>query len=251
MAEHIFDSGYALLIGVGADLPVTVKDATALHKLLIDPVRCAYPSDHVEFLIESDATRANILAALDRLDRRVMDGPDATVIIYFSGHGVESPDYYLLPYNYDLSDLPGTCLSGAEFTERLEALHAQKLLVLLDACHAGGLAEVKGLPGITKSPVPANLVEALLAGSGRVVIASSRKDQKSLILPGASYSAFTQALLEGLAGQGAAELDGYARVADVAMYISRVVSTRTNDRQHPILKLNKADNFALAYYAGG
>ncbi len=251
MPLQTFDVGYALVIGAGADLPVTIGDATALRDLLVRPGYCAYPPGQVTLLVDQNATKTNILAALDDLRVKVAAVPDATVIIYYSGHGIESPDYYLLPYPYNLHDLPGTCISGTEFTERLQQLKAQKLLVLLDACHAGGLAEIEDFPGVVKSPAPSTLLETLSLGSGRVVIASSRKDQKSLILPGASYSAFTQALLEALAGQGAAEFDGYARVADVAMYVSRVVSARTNERQHPILKLHKADNFALAYYSGG
>lgn len=35
------------------------------------------------------------------------------------------------------------------------------------------------------------------------------------------------------------------------MYVGRVVPNRTDDKQHPILKLSQADNFVLAYYAGG
>ena len=82
-----------------------------------------------------------------------------------------------------------------------------------------------------------------------MVIASSRKDEFSYT--GTPYSVFTQALREGLAGYGAAERDGYAYIADVAMYVGRMVPNRTKDWQHPILKLSAADNFAIAYYAGG
>ena len=43
MTQTIFSNGYALLIGVGADLPVTVKDATALRDVLVNQNRAAYP----------------------------------------------------------------------------------------------------------------------------------------------------------------------------------------------------------------
>ncbi|WP_375510018.1 hypothetical protein [uncultured Nostoc sp.] len=42
MTNQTFTEGYALLIGVGADLPVTVKDATAIQDMLIDSDRAAY-----------------------------------------------------------------------------------------------------------------------------------------------------------------------------------------------------------------
>jgi hypothetical protein len=92
-------------------------------------------------------------------------------------------------------------------------------------------------------------VELLAEGSGRVLIASSQEDEKSYA--GRPYSAFTLALVEALSGIGVAKLDGYVRVADVALHARQVVPGRTGNRQHPILHFEHADNFVLAYYAGG
>jgi hypothetical protein len=70
-------------------------------------------------------------------------------------------------------------------------------------------------------------------------------------MPGNRYSAFTLALIEALCGRGAARADGFARVADLALHAREKVPQRTRDRQHPILEYERADNFAVAYYAGG
>ena len=160
-----FSQGYAVLAGVGADLPATVRDAVALATLLRDPARCALPGGQVHLLTEAGATRAGILTALERLAESAP--ADAAVIVYFSGHGYsrgaaccapttsQTESLYLLPYGYDLDDLSHTCISGGEFTARLRAIRAKKLLVLLDCCHAGGIAQPKA-PGMTmiKSPLP-------------------------------------------------------------------------------------------------
>jgi hypothetical protein len=242
-----FVDGHAVVVGVGADLAVTIDDATAVADLLRDPGRCAYPSDQVQLFTGEQATAANILAALKKLAKST--SPESTALVYFSGHGLETPAYYLIPHGYDLADLPGTAIPGEVFSERLRAIEAKKLLVLLDCCHAGGQAEAKGLPGV-KSPLPPSVTAELKRGSGRVVLASSRKDEQSWT--GKPYSVFTAALLEGLAGYGAFERDGYARVLDLAMYVGRMAPERTNDKQHPIIKVsNLEDNFALAYYAAG
>ncbi|MBV7335963.1 caspase family protein [Chloroflexi bacterium TSY] len=143
---------------------------------------------------------------------------DDIVLIYFSGHGVKTPAYHLLPNDYDLTNLVETAIAGSLFTEKLRAIQAKILLVLLDCCHAGGQAEAKG---VLKSSLPLSAFDEF---------------QKS----------------SGLAGYGAFEQDGYARIIDTAMWISRKVPERTNDKQHPILKLhNLADNFAIAWYGGG
>ncbi|GGA38712.1 caspase family protein [Okeania sp. KiyG1] len=243
--SQIFKQGYAVVVGVGADLPVTVDDATAVANLLGDPSRCAYPTEQVRLLTEENANRTNVLSALSWLAETT--GEDDTAIAYFSGHGIETPDYYLMPYGYDLADLQSTAIRGETFTEHLRAIKAKKLLVLLDCCHAGGQAEAKG---VVKSPLPPEAIAQFGSSSGRVIIASSRKDEVSWT--GKQYTVFTAALLEALAGYGAFEEDGYARVLGIAMWVGCKVPERTGDRQHPIIKIsNLKNNFALAWYAGG
>ncbi len=251
--SELFTHGYACVIGVGADLPNTVEDAIGFAQILTDPERCAYPVEQVSLLTQESAKRDDILAALDRLTQSTT--PDATVIIYFSGHGyqVASPmgeAYYLMPCGYDVNRLYKTAISGTEFTAKLQAIPAKKLLVLLDCCHAGGLGDTKNL-GYTavKAPLPLAAQALFSEGKGRVVIASSTADELSYA--GRPYSAFTLALIESLAGKGVSQKDGYVRVADLALYAREVVPQRTRDRQHPILNFEQADNFVLAYYAGG
>jgi hypothetical protein len=248
-----FNHGHALVVGVGADLPNTVDDAAGLADILRDPARCAYPPGQVDLLTGEAATREAVLAALDRLARAA--DAQSTVVVYYSGHGYQvaastGEAYYLMPYGYDVQQLYRTAVSGAEFAERLRAIPAQKLLVLLDCCHAGGVGEAKA-PGLQmlKSPLPPEAQRLLAEGSGRVLIASSQEDEKSFA--GRPYSAFTLALVEALSGTGVAKQDGYVRVTDLALHAREVVPKRTRGQQHPILNFEQADNFVLAYYAGG
>ena len=246
---QLFTHGYAVIIGVGADLPVTVDDATAVADLLRAPTRCAYPPEQVQLLVGKQARRAHILAALDKLATQTKNDPDATAVVYFSGHGIKTPDFNLMPFGYDLRNLDSTTITGRLFTEKLRAIQTSKLLVLLDCCHAGGQADAK-IATLPKAPLPTDVLTEFKRSSGRVIIASSRQDEKSYT--GKPYSVFTTALLEGLAGYGAFEKDGYARVLDLALYVGRMVPNRMKDKQHPILKVaNLEDNFALAYYAAG
>jgi uncharacterized caspase-like protein len=234
-------------------LPNTVTDAQGLAGILEDPERCAYPPEQVHLLTGAEATRPTVLTLLETLAQTTDD--QSTVLIYFSGHGCRvggsgETDYYLLPYGYDVTDLEQTAISGDEFTARLRALPAQKLLLLLDCCHAGGVGAAKA-PGLAlkKAPLPPGAVTLLREGSGRVIIASSREDEVSL--SGKPYSVFTSALLEAICGVGVAKKDGYVRVADLALHTREVVPGRTKKRQHPILHFEQADNFVLSYYAGG
>ena len=248
-----FTHGHALVIGMGADLPDTIQDATGLADVLTDKERCAYPPRQVTLLTGEKATRAAVLSALDALAQ--VNDAEATVVVYFSGHGYRvtaslGEFYYLMPFGYDTERLFETAIRGDEFTARLRAIAAQKLLVLLDCCHAGGLAkpEPSGLK-LAKAPLPPEAASLLAEGRGRVLIASSQQDEVSFA--GRPYSAFTLALIQALCGEGAAAQDGYVRVSDLAMHAREVVPGRTGKRQHPILNFEKADNFAISYYAAG
>jgi hypothetical protein len=249
----IFEHGHALVVGVGGDLPGTVDDAVALADILTARGRCAYPPAQVTLLTGAAASRGAILDGLDALAQSTH--AQSTAVIYFSGHGYRVSSamgsaYFLIPCDADLSDLPGTCISGNEFTRRLRAIDAQKLLVLLDCCRAGGIGEPKA-PGLTfaKAPVPPEAEAILAEGAGRVIIASSREDEVSYA--GVPYSAFTVALLESLSGKGIDQRDGYVRVSDLVLHAREVVPGRTGGKQHPTIKFHQADNFAVATYAGG
>ncbi|HZU00768.1 MAG TPA: caspase family protein [Ktedonobacteraceae bacterium] len=258
MTPQTFSHGYALLVGVGHDLPITVKDATAVRDVLINPARAAYPPNHVQLLTGAQATRQNILAAFEQLAQRVQSDSEATVIVYFSGHGgrfkqLDKPtEYFLVPYGYDPAHRADTAISGSEFTSKVEAINARKLVVLLDCCHAGGVPATKEVgEAFEKAPLPPDLLHILETGSGRVVVASSLENEVSWT--GTPYSVFTACLMEALAGKGVGNKDGFARILGVLSYLFDTVPQRTSNKQHPFVNKiqNLSDNFPLCYYAGG
>lgn len=253
MTHELFIEGHALVIGVGADLPNTIEDARGLAGIIKDPGRCAYPPEQVRLLTGPTADRLGIMAELDQLANNCDE--KATVVVYFSGHGYQikssfGESYFLMPYGYDINRLSQTAISGSEFVDKLKAIRVQKLLLLLDCCYAGGLSDMKA-PDLkfNKAPLPPEAHSLLVQGLGRVIIASSQADEVSYT--GKPYSAFTAALIEALCGTGMCKKDGYVRVADLAMYIGKIVPQCTDNLQNPILNFDSADNFVLAYYAGG
>ena len=260
MSESEFTQGHALLVGVGFDLPNTVDDAKGLAEILKDDERCAYPASQVSVLTEAQATKSDIFTALEQLATDV--DSDSTAIFFYSGHGYVvnmgiSKRFYLMPYGYDADDLDNTAISDQEFMAKLKAIPAQKLLVLLDCCFASGLDNDLNEKMVEKSlniqfakaPLPASAATELAKGSGRVVISSCKETEKSYT--GLPYSQFTQALVEALTGHELATADGFVRVSDLALYAAKTVPQHTKDRQNPDLHFNKADNFVVAYYAGG
>jgi hypothetical protein len=133
----------------------------------------------------------------------------------------------------------------------LSTIKAERLAVLLDACHSSGTAELKSLD--PAEGVKGGLSDAaytlLAQGKGRVLMASCRADETSVVLSGMRNSLFTHYLLDALRGN--ASTDKVVRVFEVFHYVSDKVPAQEK-KQHPVFKAhNLENNFALALRAGG
>ncbi|AGA08859.1 caspase family protein [Sinorhizobium meliloti] len=257
-----FDQGRALVIGVANyqevnKLPEAVlNDARDIANVLRSPDLCGYPENSVTVLLDDKATLAGIRKALAELAADAK--PHDTVAIFFSGHGArfglgDSATSALIPYDCRRNDALATTLGESELSNALAAIKASRLLVVVDACHAGGVATLK-------SDSPENFVEGfdekslqrLSQGTGRVVLASSRASETSLVLRGERNSVFTKAVLDGLRGGAPAETDGTIRIFTLFNHIAEKVRQAVPGRQHPIFKATDLeDDFPIALSLGG
>jgi hypothetical protein len=259
----LFSRGYALIVGISdyayvSGLPTTIiQDAQNVSSLLRDPAYCAYPETQVRILLDGQATTAGFRAALQWLAAECQ--AEDTAVLYFSGHGGrpengDLSDNYLILQDTNPANLAETAVSGTEFTHLLQQIRANRLLVLFDCCHAGGVGQVSKdrlAPKIAlKSGLDESLYDRLGQGRGRAIIASSRSDELSYVLPGMANSLFTHYLLDGLRGQAPTRGDGLLRLFDLFDYLSQNVN-QCHPAQHPILKAELEDNFPIALYVGG
>jgi len=281
--SHAFARGYALLIGVdenkvsGYALPDVSKDIKALADVLVHPQRCAYLKDNLKILTDQEATRRGILDKLEWLQERIQadTSGNATAIVYFTGHGWYTnsngeSEYYLIPYDFREGEIRSHGLRATDFAEAVARLEPQRLLVILDCCHAGGMG-VKGatLPtGYTESAISPSLLmggeksvssgakglEALATGVGRAVLSSSTGDQPSYMRKDGKMSIFTYHLIEALTGhaepeEGAKEV----LVSDIMGHVHRHVPQSANDdwgvEQTPDYQVS--GNFPIALLLGG
>jgi hypothetical protein len=235
----------ALLVGVAGypkvpPLPPSVlADAQDFRDAL---VALGYADMAVEVLLDGEATRAGWAAALAEL---ATVPPEATVLVYFSGHGaLIGGAQHLLPFDADPADdltLAATSLAGTAFQAAVDAIPARRVVVVLDCCHAA--AEGKALTPVVTTGVAPGFVDGLATG-GRVVFAACRPDERSWVAPGARNSAFTTRLLEGLRS-GVAATDGFVRVFDLFEYVQPLV-TRDQPAQHPVFRGTVEESFPIA-----
>ena len=267
-----FTNGHALLIGIGSykqsyfNAPKTAADAEQLAALLTDQTIAAYPAAQVRVLSGNAATRQSILDALDRFAQQLVAAPQATAVLFFAGHGVKrEEDFYLLPYDYEYPYAKETAISAALFGEKVAAIrqHAQKLIVLLNCCHSGGVGDSvldAGDPGEQTDTPPVSFVEQLVGGSGHVVISAAKAAEKagavSTVEP--TLTVFGAQLLAALGGKAPGDSAAIG-VFDLFAFLSAQVPQDARGishggkplAQHPLFYAHQVDqNFALALRPG-
>ncbi len=186
------------------------------------------PQDHVTLL--ADPSADDLLGALDALgdELSAWEARDerTSVLFYYSGHARAAG-----------LDLGGEQLSLDDLRDRLEALPATVSLVVLDACQAGAMSDVKGV-----APAAAFSTASVegLDTAGMAVIASSTGSELSQESDELQGSFFTHHLVVGLRGAADQDLDGTVTLDEAYRYAydRTLVATSTTavGRQHATLE---------------
>lgn len=260
MMRKTFQSGRALVIGIGEYDSLSslgsapVYDAEDVVSLLTNANHGGYLAENVHLLRNADASRPAIVDALKKLAGDAQAGD--TVVVYFSGHGAQrlsgsNEGTYLCPPEFDTYRPQETGIEAEELSELLNQISAERLLVVIDACHSGAAARVKGpAEDLTKWGFAGPRLDALAQGKGRVIISSSASDETSYILGIHRNSLFTHFLVKGLQGDVGDRSDGLIRVLDLFHYLAENVPT-TRNSQNPVLTTRTQDNFPIALRKGG
>jgi len=207
-------AGYALVIGISkytahgpGSLKCAANDAQQVAAYLQGQPDIDFSGERVRTLTDETATLRGVLGGLEwlRVECASSEEPDPLAIVYFSGHGM--PDlagrHFLVPHDGDRQQLFATALWNRTFSAALEQIPTRRLVVLLDACHAGGMVELAGAKaGVAVSYDPDDEREGLRLepGRGRYFIASCAAGQHSF--EGGDNGIFTQSLLALLRFEG-------------------------------------------------
>ena len=175
------------------------------------------PIKNIKFI--TDATlnqmRSGINWACD--NAKVWDG-EATVIVYYSGHGIpneKTGNAYLLPSDGDVNDYR-SAMGTDDLYEQLGELKTKRTMVFLDACFSGTskdgkymLADSRGITIKSKLTQPKGNMIVLSAAQGDETAYSYRKKKHGM---------FTYFLLRKLQ-----ETNGDVSLGELSQYINKQV----------------------------
>ncbi|MAW95222.1 MULTISPECIES: caspase family protein [unclassified Leeuwenhoekiella] len=245
-------NAYALIIGVGNDLPTTVLDATAIYNILVDEKLAGYPEENIILLTEKNATREGILSSFDQLIEKIDE--DSSVMLFYSGHGgFYEPwnQFYLVPNDFDADEYDTTWVKAEELKEKINKINSRRLIFFLDCCHAAGMTRGEVGSGVSetvgKLNSPEGLAQEVDDGKGMSILSSCRENELSWILDGDHNSLFTKCLIEVLKGKHKENFDEeFVRISEVFQYIFKKVPER-KPVQRPYANLQIYDDFVLSY----
>ncbi|MFH1114560.1 MAG: caspase family protein [Pseudomonadota bacterium] len=241
---------YALVVGVSSykdasipKLSLSAKDAKDFAEFL-STQKQVFRNSHVKLLLDEKAVKQEVEKFLYHDLRKA--GKDDTVILFFSGHGsgdIKTPGkFYFLTHDSDPEYLHATAInmSGLLFLERLDA---NKVVLIADACHAGGFTST-GTKSV-RPPLKA-FMESFAESSGRVVLTSSKPDEYSQEKADLGNSVFTHYLLKSLQGEADINRDGIITLNEVYEFVYQRTKDETQGAQHPLKQGTVTGQFPLA-----
>lgn len=216
-------NAYAVVVGIEQyqqKLPqadFAAHDAEIMGQYLTKTL--GYAEENVVVLLNDRATRTGVEKYIegwlpDRVEK------DDAVFIYFSGHGAPNPKTgkaFLVPYDGDPAFVEQTGYPLDRLYDRLAALPAKEIVVMLDSCFsgAGGRSVIaKGM-----RPMVLSVENPVLAKGKVVVLAASSGVQVSSTYDQKSHGLLTYFFLKGLSGAADRNQDGRVELGEVFEYL--------------------------------
>jgi len=227
------------------------RDAVSFAQFLRSPTGGGFETEKVKLLVNKEATTVKVRSALFTFLQQARKKD--LVIVYFAGHGAPEPgrpdNLYLLTYDADPDDLASTAFPMWDMETALKRyIEADRVVVVADACHSGGVGSGQGL----RSAGGNNLINAYMARlhqtkPGRAIITASEANELSREgQEWGEHGVFTFYLLEGLKGPADTDKDGTVTIVEAFSYVQSRVRRATNSGQHPSIQGRFDPNLPLA-----
>ncbi|MBU0485403.1 MAG: caspase family protein [Proteobacteria bacterium] len=243
---------YLLAIGISEyqnnnfNLDVAHKDALGVSAAIGAKATQLFSKVNKRVIVNTDATRDNILAGLDWIQRESTQ-KDVS-IIFIAGHGVRDTtnNFYFLPHDGDPEKLRQTSIKWDDFQDVLTNLPS-KVIFFVDTCHSGSITgKRRGLNFSPAADITNALREIINTETGIIVMTSSSGNEVSQEKPEWGHGAFSKALIEGIEGMANYDNNRTVDIKELDLYMTKRVKELTAGSQHPTTEIPKTlPNFPL------
>lgn len=222
---------WAVIVGVASyshmpTLRYTDDDAYRMYSFLKSPEGGALTDNQIRILIDEDATKNKIEAAMEDIFSKA--GENDLIMLYFSGHGLKGA---FIPIDFDGFN---NRLEHADINAIFKKSPAKYKLCIADACHSGSLLAMKSA---NVGNVLENYYKTLSqAEAGTALIMSSKSEETSLESSGLRQGVFSHFLIRGLKGEADTNKDKIVSVTELYRFIEKNVKAYTGNRQSPVIK---------------
>lgn len=235
---------YVLAVGIStyryAPLEFGHSDAARFVRAVDVRGSSLFEKIEVRTLTNQQATRRGFEQGLAWLTGRLQakrTGEDVGVI-YFSGHGIIDPRerFFLCPVDASVDSPDDTCVSAAEIKRFCQEVTPCRLVLFLDACHAGaaGFSTSEALAQAQQKQA----LELARRDCGVLVIASCQANQKAVEDRQWDGGAFTKALVDALAGAGCCRDQDTVDVPQLYVFLRDEVRRLTEGLQTPTINFD-------------
>jgi len=169
-------------------------------------------NENVRFLVDDNATAANIKAAIEDVAERA--GSNDKIVIYYSGHGVEKA---IIPFE---SDGKTNLLPHEEISHILQQSKAHSKTLYIDACNVDE---------------PEANIQKNMNFDGLTVFYSSSPGSESREYDELQHGVFSYFLIDGLKGAADADGDDHITTTELYNYVFVNVNNYTESKQYPWL----------------
>lgn len=239
-ALHVLSIGINAYQNQNYQLQYCVNDMREFTDSLAAISAALFEKVEVKSLEDADATRENILAALDEISQAAR--PEDVFVFYFAGHGIAleknlGSEFYFIAHEVTQMTDPENCalhgISGVELQEKLRSIPATKQISFIDACNSGALAAQFSLrgPKIEKS------IAQLSRSTGSAVYASTTSEQYAAEYKEIGHGVFTYVLLDALSGATSSqncEVTAAGLKQHIDGRIPELIEQLKGNRQYPI-----------------
>lgn len=236
---------FVLIVGINDYADKTIPklrfaeaDARSVTKFFKLSKKSRSSQDRVELLLGKNATRLNIEKALSEHLIKKANGQEDMAILYFAGHGFkDARQTYFACADTKLDSLRQTALSETILRSYWNDVQAGNKIMILDACHSGGVKNFRGIGGVTLAPTKSK------AGSSKqlsIVMSAAGANQLSVEDENYGQGVFTVSLVQGLSGDADNNNDGKVSSDEIKDYLNVNVpklAAAAGGKQNPEVKV--------------